>query len=103
MTSLTRTLRQNSEHEELTRQIKEANDQRLRDDLERELDELVARMDAKSSQITKLKRFHDKVCDFCFWSSVLNIMFPLCCAEILPYFSVFNISYINKLIIATCF
>lgn len=61
MMPLTCIMCQNSEHEELTRQIKEANDQRLHDDLERELDELVARMDAKSNQISKLRRFHDKV------------------------------------------
>jgi centrosomal protein CEP57 len=54
----------NSEHEELTRQIKEASDRRLRDDLERELDDLVSRMEAKSNQITKLRRFHDKVSKF---------------------------------------
>ena len=50
-----------SDHAELTRQIKEARDENLRDDLERELDGLVERMEIKGNQITKLRRLHGTV------------------------------------------
>lgn len=48
------------EHQELTRQINEVRDYRLREDLERELDHLVARMEAKGEQIGRLRR-HQQV------------------------------------------
>ena len=45
------------EHQELSRQIAEAGeDHGLCDDLERELDTLVARMEAKGEQIARLRR-----------------------------------------------
>ncbi|XP_072035677.1 centrosomal protein of 57 kDa-like [Amphiura filiformis] len=44
------------EHHELAKQIQETEDTRMRDDLERELDELVVRMEAKGEQIARLKR-----------------------------------------------
>lgn len=47
------------EHKELLHQIQEANDQHVRDDLERELDCLVARMEVKSDQITRLRRYQE--------------------------------------------
>lgn len=50
-----------SEHKELLHQIQEANDQHVRDDLERELDCLVARMEVKSDQITRLRRYQETV------------------------------------------
>lgn len=45
------------EHEELLRQIKEAVDPRMRDDLERELECLVSRMEVKGDQISRLRRY----------------------------------------------
>ena len=50
-----------SEHQELTRQIHEAKDPNLQDDLERELDHLVARMEVKGDQIAKLNRHQEMV------------------------------------------
>ena len=44
-----------SEHSELIKQIQETSDVRLREDLERELDRLVARMETKGEQIAILK------------------------------------------------
>ncbi|XP_064627718.1 centrosomal protein of 57 kDa-like isoform X2 [Lineus longissimus] len=44
------------EHQELTKQIHEAGEDNLRDDLERELEALVGRMEAKGEQIGRLKR-----------------------------------------------
>ncbi|XP_069495291.1 centrosomal protein of 57 kDa isoform X2 [Ambystoma mexicanum] len=44
------------EHQDLLKQIKEARTSRLREDLGRELDSLVKRMEAKGDQITKVKR-----------------------------------------------
>lgn len=49
------------EHEDLTRQIREAGDQHLRYDLERELDGLVSHMEAKGEQIVKLKRLQSRL------------------------------------------
>ncbi|KAK3096863.1 hypothetical protein FSP39_004111 [Pinctada imbricata] len=43
------------EHQELSREITEATDPRIKDDLERELDSLVTRMEAKSQQISKVE------------------------------------------------
>ena len=42
-------------------QIHETTDTRIRDDLERELDVLIARMEAKGDQIAKLRRHKEKV------------------------------------------
>ena len=50
-----------SEHQELSHQIQEAIDPRLKDDLERELDSLVAQMEAKGDQIAQLRRHREKV------------------------------------------
>ena len=50
-----------SEHQELSRQIQEAVDPRLKDDLERELDSLVAQMEAKGDQIAQLRKHREKV------------------------------------------
>lgn len=55
--------RMSFEHQELSRQINEVKDPRLRDDLERELDSLVTRMEAKSQQISKLRRNQVKLVD----------------------------------------
>ncbi|XP_062857225.1 centrosomal protein CEP57L1 [Trichomycterus rosablanca] len=44
------------EHQELVRQIDETDERELREDLERELDCLVRRMEEKSAQITKLRK-----------------------------------------------
>ena len=51
----------NSEHQELMSQIHETTDTRMREDLERELDILIARMEAKGDQIAKLRRHKEKV------------------------------------------
>jgi centrosomal protein CEP57 len=45
-----------SEHKELLKQIQDTEDERLRGDLERELDELVGRMETKGEQIATLKQ-----------------------------------------------
>ena len=50
-----------SEHQEIMQQIHETTDTRIRDDLERELDVLIARMEAKGDQIAKLRRHKEKV------------------------------------------
>lgn len=45
-----------SEHQELGRQINDTDDPLLREDLERELEHLVKRMEAKGEQIAMVKR-----------------------------------------------
>ena len=50
-----------SEHKELSRQIQQCVDYRLRDDLERDLDDLVARMEAKGEQIARLRKLQEMV------------------------------------------
>ncbi|KAL3884055.1 hypothetical protein ACJMK2_030278 [Sinanodonta woodiana] len=49
------------EHQELSKQINEATDFRVREDLERELDALVTRMEAKSQQISKVRKHQQKI------------------------------------------
>ena len=51
-----------SEHHELAKQIQDTDDTKMREDLERELDELVTRMEAKGEQIARLKRHKIQVC-----------------------------------------
>ena len=48
----------NSEHQELVRHIQDANDNRIRRDLEKELEELVIDMENKGEQIAILKRHY---------------------------------------------
>lgn len=50
-----------SEHQELSKEINETSDLRIREDLERELDALVSRMEAKSQQIAKIRKHQEKV------------------------------------------
>lgn len=45
------------------KQIHEAKDPRIREDLERELDILVAKMEAKGQQISKVRKHQQKVSD----------------------------------------
>lgn len=52
-----------SEHQEYMKQIHEAKDPRIREDLERELDILVAKMEAKGQQISKVRKHQQKVSD----------------------------------------
>lgn len=47
------------EHKELLSQIQEATDQKTREDLERELDCLVLRMETKGDQIKRLRQYQD--------------------------------------------
>ncbi|XP_016148778.1 centrosomal protein CEP57L1 isoform X3 [Sinocyclocheilus grahami] len=49
------------EHQELVKQIDETSKQELHDDLERELDCLVKRMEAKAAQISKLRKHQQTV------------------------------------------
>lgn len=49
------------EHKELTRQAAQCTDARLKEDLERELDALVARMEAKGEQIARLRKHQELV------------------------------------------
>ncbi|XP_058248089.1 centrosomal protein CEP57L1 isoform X2 [Hemibagrus wyckioides] len=49
------------EHQELVRQIDETDQRKLREDLERELDCLVRRMEEKAAQITKLRKHQQTV------------------------------------------
>lgn len=51
------------EHQELAKQIQDAEDSNLRDDLERELDQLVTRMEQKGQQIAKLKRHQEQLAE----------------------------------------
>ncbi|CAJ0921529.1 unnamed protein product [Ranitomeya imitator] len=44
------------DHQELVKQMNEAHSQRLKEDLEEELDVLVRRMEAKADQITKVRK-----------------------------------------------
>ncbi|OCT93249.1 centrosomal protein of 57 kDa [Xenopus laevis] len=46
------------DHQELVKQIQEAHSDRLKEDLERELESLVKRMEAKADQITKVQKHH---------------------------------------------
>lgn len=50
-----------SEHQELVRQIDETDKRELREDLERELDCLVRKMEEKAAQITKLRKHQQTV------------------------------------------
>lgn len=49
------------EHQELSHEISEATDHQIREDLERELDALVTRMEGKSQQISKIRRHQNKL------------------------------------------
>lgn len=49
-----------SEHRELSRQIQESDDPRIREDLRRELENLEARMEAKGEQIAMVRRQQQK-------------------------------------------
>ena len=46
----------------MAKQIQDTDDTKMREDLERELDELVTRMEAKGEQIARLKRHKIQVC-----------------------------------------
>jgi len=50
-----------SDREDLTRQIRDSDDQQLQSDLTKILNNIVARMEAKGEQIVKLKRCQDLV------------------------------------------
>jgi len=50
-----------SDREDLTRQIRDSNDQQHRSDLTKLLNSVVARMEVKGEQIVKLKRCQDTV------------------------------------------
>lgn len=49
------------DHQEFSKEISETSDPRIREDLERELDALVARMEAKSLQISKIRKHQEKL------------------------------------------
>lgn len=49
------------EHQEFSKEISETSDPRIREDLERELDALVSRMEAKSLQISKIRKHQEKL------------------------------------------
>ncbi|PVD29152.1 hypothetical protein C0Q70_11749 [Pomacea canaliculata] len=51
------------EHQELMHQVSEARDPRIREDLERELDGLVVRMEAKAQQISRVRLHQQKLED----------------------------------------
>jgi len=56
-----------SEHEDLTRQIKDSRDKQLQNELTKALNNVVARMEVKGEQIVKLKRCQELVtCLHCF-------------------------------------
>ena len=50
-----------SEHQELSHQIQEATDPSLREDLERENERLLTRMEIKAEQIARLRKHKDTV------------------------------------------
>ncbi|XP_062426967.1 centrosomal protein CEP57L1 isoform X3 [Rhea pennata] len=49
------------EHQELLKQIQETHNSKVREDLERELDCLVKKMEIKGEQISKLKKYHASI------------------------------------------
>lgn len=49
------------EHKEFSKEISETSDSRTREDLERELDALVTRMEAKCQQISKIRKHQEKL------------------------------------------
>eukprot|EP00057_Strongylocentrotus_purpuratus_P033194 XP_790540.2 PREDICTED: centrosomal protein of 57 kDa [Strongylocentrotus purpuratus] len=49
------------EHQDLAKQIRETEDSNIREDLERELDHLVFKMEAKGDQIAKLKKHKEQL------------------------------------------
>ncbi|CAC5414277.1 CEP57 [Mytilus coruscus] len=49
------------EHQEISNEINEATDHKVREDLERELEALVCRMEAKSQQISKVRKHQQKL------------------------------------------
>ncbi|XP_052240323.1 centrosomal protein of 57 kDa-like [Dreissena polymorpha] len=49
------------EHQELSKEISDSEDPRMREDMERELEALVSRMEAKSLQISKIRGHQEKV------------------------------------------
>ncbi|XP_076079412.1 centrosomal protein of 57 kDa-like isoform X2 [Mytilus galloprovincialis] len=49
------------EHQEISNEINEATDHKVREDLERELEALVSRMEAKSQQISKVRKHQQKL------------------------------------------
>ncbi|XP_046585534.1 centrosomal protein of 57 kDa-like isoform X2 [Haliotis rubra] len=51
------------EHQELVKQINEVADHRAREDMERELDSLIVKMDVKGQQISKVRQHQQKVED----------------------------------------
>lgn len=51
-----------SEQQELVRQIDATQDRKQKQDLQRELERLVARMEEKGAQITKLRKHQQTVC-----------------------------------------
>ena len=59
LTSLDICLYLHSEHQELSRQIQESRDPKLTEDLERELDHVVSRMESKGEQIARLTRHRE--------------------------------------------
>ena len=50
-----------SDREDLTRQIKDTSDKQLQNDLTKQLNSIVARMEAKGEQVVKLKRCQEAV------------------------------------------
>jgi len=57
-----------SEHEDVTRQMRDSSDQQLCNDLTKQLNGIVAKMEAKGEQIVKLKHCQDVVCICAFFS-----------------------------------
>ncbi|XP_052811390.1 centrosomal protein of 57 kDa-like isoform X1 [Mya arenaria] len=49
------------EHQELSKEILDTSDRRVREDMERELDALVSRMESKSCQIAKIRKHQEKM------------------------------------------
>lgn len=64
-----------SEHQELVKQIDETSKRELRDDLERELDCLVKRMEEKAAQISKLRKHQQTVSSYFVTAEVTHYNF----------------------------
>lgn len=62
-----------SDHEQLSKLIQEAPTTAVREELERELDALVGRMEAKADQISKVRRHRLQVSFFCLCSSSCRV------------------------------
>ncbi len=71
-----------SEHQELVKQIDETSKRGLHDDLERELDCLVKRMEEKAAQISELRKHQQTVSSYFVIAEITHYTFNSFCNSI---------------------